>query len=199
MIVAARIVEIVPIIIVETTRALDGAAPCATVTSHTSNVRPADTTRPVRSSSGRQPAGLERYGARAKVKRERDEHVPRIPLTKALRERIETCERAQQAFDLGRRRSPRSAFERMLTFAPHARAAHRVLERLAGRHRVADAGKRVHVFAELPNRQRDGLAFGAEYVDDPQGSRRVTCEPRLGELLDVEARDIGDGALDIVV
>ena len=100
MIVAARIVEIVPIIIVETTRALDGAALRAAVISHFADVRPADASRPGRSSSGGQPPGLERNGPRAKVEGERNQHVPRITLTKSLGERIETRQRAQQSLDL---------------------------------------------------------------------------------------------------
>jgi len=57
----------------------------------------------------------------------------------------------------------------------------------------------VQVLAKLPDRKRDRLAFAAQRFDDSQRSRRIAREPRLGQFLDVEARDVGDRALDVIV
>ncbi len=56
--------------------------------------------------------------------------------------------------------------------------------------------ERVDVLAQLPQQQLNAFALGFECRDDPQRARRVACEPRLRELEDVVAGDVGDRALD---
>src|SRR5512132_2295555 len=95
MIVAARIVDTVPIIIVVTTSARDGslaergrvikggAARCRRATRRTS----------------RRLQRCRYDGAAAQRERQRDEHVPRIADTEPLRERVEAGERVEQRCD----------------------------------------------------------------------------------------------------
>ncbi len=82
---------------------------------------------------------------------------------------------------------------------PDTRGTDRRRDRRSGSARRKHRGKRVQIFAELPEQKRHALARGFERGEDAQGARGVAGEPCFGELEDVEARDIGDRALDRIV
>src|SRR5436190_4270827 len=199
MMVAARIVEIVPIIIVVTILARDGVGVSDALTRLSPDPSaPAAPSRARPSSDGRFD-DVEGNRPARELERQRHERVPRVALAQPLGERIERCQRVEQPFDLCRRDPPDRTFECALALAPPGRAPHGGLRRLAERHGVANAGQCMHVLGKLPDGERDRLTFVAQRVDDAQRPAGVTREPCFGQFLDVETRDVGDGALDVLV
>ena len=55
----------------------------------------------------------------------------------------------------------------------------------------------MQVLAELPEQQRQALAFAFERRDDVQRPFGFAGKPRLRELSDVETRDVGDGGENV--
>src|SRR5689334_4078508 len=187
-IVAARIVEIVPSITVVTTSKRDGAG----FTSSAASLPLA-----FLSSPGGEMAGVR--GTRAQRERDVYECIPRVAVAESLGERVELRELRKERQQIGLLQPTCGTFERGLPLAPYAHVAHGAREPLAVRHRLVHGTERVQVLAELPDDQRDRLAFAAQALEDAQRPCGVAGEPCLRQFLQIVACDVGHRALDIVV
>ncbi len=121
-----------------------------------------------------------------------------VGLLETLDDAIDLVRGLQQPGQPGAAQLRQHALEQAFALAPHALLAQGQRQRAALRHGVFHPLERADVLGQRVVHQHFGNAFGAQAVEHALHALKLPRQHRLGELEDIVAGDVQDGAFNLL-